>query len=456
MNVQKLHTVYFIGIGGIGMSALARYFNMSGKRVVGYDKTPSPITEQLISEGIEIHFDDDVNFAKNIASERNEDDLLVVYTPAIPSDHSELNWFQSSKFEVLKRSKVLGLITEKGNTIAVAGTHGKTTTSTMIAHLLHHSGIGCNAFLGGIAANYNSNFLYAGTDAWNVVEADEYDRSFMALSPTISVITSMDPDHLDIYGTSEEMTATYKAFAQLLPQNGILFTAETVPNLNLNEQTYGVGINCTISAQNIDYSERTSTFDLYKKGELLFSKLTLPIPGKHNVENTLAAIGVSLELGITEEALREALNTFKGIGRRFEYHIETENLVYIDDYAHHPSELAATIAAARDRHPGKKLTGVFQPHLYSRTRDFADGFAEELGKLDEIILMDIYPAREKAIPGVDSQWLLDKISNPHKKCVSKTQLLLELKQREIEVLLTLGAGDIDRFVLPIKNWLTEK
>ncbi|MFT4777560.1 MAG: UDP-N-acetylmuramate--alanine ligase [Flavobacteriales bacterium] len=456
MNVKSLHTVYFIGVGGIGMSALARYFNMSKKRVIGYDKTPSPVTDQLIEEGIEIHFDEDLKLAQRIATDLTEEDLLVVYTPAIPSDNEELAWFKSSKYEVMKRSKVLGLITESGKTIAVAGTHGKTTTSTIIAHLLHHSGIGCNAFLGGIAANYRSNFLYAGKEAWNVVEADEYDRSFLALSPNISVITSMDPDHLDIYGTAAEMTKSYKEFAQLLPKEGILFTAEGVANLGLDERKYGTKTNCTISAINIDYSQQVSTFDYIRKGKLTYSKLTLPLPGKHNVENTLVAIAIAEELGITESALREALSTFKGIRRRFEYHIETEDLVYIDDYAHHPSELAATIAAAKEKHPGKKLTGVFQPHLFSRTKDFAEDFAKELGKLDEIILLDIYPAREKPIPGIDSQWLLDKIPNDHKKHVSKSQLLLELQQRDIEVLLTLGAGDIDRCILPIKNWLSDK
>lgn len=452
MNLAQVNSVYFLGIGGIGMSALARYFNAKGNHVSGYDKNPSPITDQLIAEGIPVYFNEDEERISNLRDSIEKKQTLVVYTPAIPKDHAELLFLQSNSLPAHKRSVVLGAITKTSKTIAVAGTHGKTTTSTIIAHILHDAGFGCNAFLGGIAANYQTNFLFSGPDAWNVVEADEYDRSFLTLEPTISVITSIDPDHLDVYGTVEEMKGTYVEFANLLPKSGSLYTATNVGDLGLDTLTYGFDdsdIKCTA----VDYTAVKPTFDIALRGEVL-EKMPLPLPGKHNIENTLVAVGIAHQLGIHESAIREALDSFMGIKRRFEYHYQSTSKVYIDDYAHHPAELAATIKAARDKHPGLKVTGIFQPHLFSRTRDFANEFAEELSKLDEIILLDIYPAREKPIPGVDSQWLLDKISTPHKKYIKKSQLLFELREREVEVLLTLGAGDIDRLISPIKDWIS--
>lgn len=452
MNLSEVNSVYFLGIGGIGMSALARYFHSNGKVVSGYDKTPSPITEELINEGISIRFEESLERISNLKDAIQNGKTLVVYTPAIPLDHAELAFLTEHNLPKYKRSVVLGAITKMSNTIAVAGTHGKTTTSTIIAHILHDSGFGCNAFLGGIAANYQTNFLYAGPDAWNVVEADEYDRSFLTLVPAISVITSIDPDHLDIYGTEDSIKETYKEFAQLLPATGTLYTAENVQTLGLNELTYGFG-DCDVRCTHVDYSSSTPTIDIALQGTI-FAKVPLPLPGKHNIENTLVAVGIAHQLGISEIAIRNALASFRGIKRRFEYHFQSPTKIYIDDYAHHPAELAATIKAAKDKHPGLKITGIFQPHLFSRTQDFAEEFSKELSKLDEILLLDIYPAREKPIPGVDSQWLLDKISNPHKKYIQKSQLLSELGEREIEVLLTLGAGDIDRLITPIKDWIS--
>lgn len=452
IQLSKIEVVYFIGIGGIGMSALARYFHQQGKTVMGYDRTSSPLTTELEIEGISVHFSDMVNDLPHIIRQTPKEKQLVIFTPAIPSSHGELNWFKDNGYAVHKRSEVLGWITNQGHSIAVAGTHGKTTTSSFIAHLLY-SANGCNAFLGGIASNYGTNFLFTDPQAWNVLEADEYDRSFLALTPDIAVITSIDPDHLDIYGTAEEMQSTYRTFAKCIKPGGTLLLNDQINFDGFSDYlTYGLSEHADFRCSRILISGATTYFDfVYPEG--IIEDLQINMPGLHNLNNACAAITVALLRGIDAQDIKEALKTFRGIARRYEYHVDNEDHVYIDDYAHHPTEITATIKAARASYPNKKITGVFQPHLFSRTRDFGNEFAESLGMLDKIILLDIYPAREEPIPEIDSQWLLDKIVSGDKKLVAKTQLLDALKSDPPEVLLTLGAGDIDRFVGPIKEWM---
>lgn len=446
---------YFLGIGGIGMSALARYFHRAGKIVMGYDRTPSALTTELEMEGISITFNDRAAEIPTLVHTLGKDRVEVVYTPAIPLSSALRGWFEENGFELKKRSVVLGELTANKPTIAIAGTHGKTTTSSIVAHLLYASGHGCNAFLGGITANYGSNFLYTGTSAWNVVEADEYDRSFLTLSPDFAVITSVDADHLDIYGDVATIEAGYRAFADRVKPGGILLVCDRAARrLDKACRTYGVG-------ENADYrgtlhpAAGRNAFTLTFADGRCFEDIPLPMPGQHNLENTLAAVAIALEIGVSIDAIRGALHTFKGIKRRFEYQARTGDTVFIDDYAHHPEELRATIEAVRSKHPGKRIMGVFQPHLFSRTRDLAEGFATSLALLDEILLLEIYPAREEPIDGIDSQWLLDKISHTHKKRVDKSQLLPTIREAKPEVLLTLGAGDIDREVEPIRRMLEE-
>lgn len=455
MNLKEIDICYFLGIGGIGMSALARYFHKMGKTVMGYDRTSTPLTTELQVEGIDVHFKDSVVDLPAIIRQTPKERILVVYTPAIPSNHQELTWFRAEGFAVQKRSAVLGWITQDSPTIAVAGTHGKTTTTSIIAHLLHASGHGCNAFLGGITANYSTNLLFESPSAWTVVEADEFDRSFLALAPNIAVITSVDADHLDIYGTHEEMLEGYKAFAEKVKEDGKLIIEESLPS-SIEGVRYGFEDAAAIRSSSRYIHEGRPVFDIrFANGEQ-WEQLPLPMPGRHNHLNTIVAVAIAHELGISKDKTSDALASFRGIKRRFEYQEVRGDVVYIDDYAHHPSELTAAIDAAKEQHPGKRVTGVFQPHLFSRTKDHADGFAEALSLLDEILLLDIYPAREEPIEGVDSQWLLDKIDHPHKKHVTKTHLLDELKQRHLEVLMTLGAGDIDQFVQPIAKMLSER
>lgn len=451
--LAKVELVYLLGIGGIGMSALARYFKHQGKFVLGYDKTRTALTIELEIEGMELNYQDSAMEIPELIHRTPQEKILVIYTPAIPKDSVLLNWFFAQGFRIEKRSAVLGLITAGSRTIAVAGTHGKTTTSCMIAHLLQHAGRGCNAFLGGISTNYGSNLVVGPADAWTVVEADEYDRSFLTLSPTISVITSMDPDHLDIYGNATAMSESYQAFADRLNDEGQLFYRFGLPlrhDSNYASSSYGIGNDakhaCTIRVPG------DGRFLLeYKGDDAIWPDIELGLPGIHNAENALAAIAVARCVGLNEDEIRSGLLTFKGVRRRFEYRIKRPDFVMIDDYAHHPEEIRSFLASVRLIYPGKRITGVFQPHLFTRTRDFLNEFAEVLSTLDEIILLEIYPARELPIAGIDSQLLLDKISNSSKRLVSKHSLLATIQSFKPELLVMMGAGDIDALVPQIET-----
>ncbi len=450
MNLKDQHIIYFIGIGGIGMSALARYFHMLGMEVSGYDKTPGPITEGLSKEGISIHFEEDLSQVPQNAD-------LVIFTPAVPDTHTELTWFRDNGYPVMKRAEVLGLISKDKKAIAIAGTHGKTTTTSILTHLLRVGGIDCTAFLGGIAANLNSNFVF-GQSEWVVVEADEFDRSFLHLSPYYSAITSTDADHLDIYDNHETMLEGFAAFAEkvkpggkVLIKQGLSIPLQDKDDSTFVENAYGLETGKN-RATNIRVENGFFKFDF--EGDINITDIQSPLPGRHNIENATAAISISLLLGVSPEDIRRAMASFKGIWRRFETIVRSDNFVYIDDYAHHPSELNAAISAAKELYPDKKVTGIFQPHLYSRTRDFSAEFAQALDQLDEVILMDIYPARELPIPGVTSDSLFELMKNPIKTRANKENLLQKLKLSAPEVLLTLGAGDIDRFVRPIKELFT--
>lgn len=457
MDFRNIETVYFLGIGGIGMSALARYFKSQGKFVMGYDRTSTALTTELQMEGIDVHFDDNSMEIPHIVRLGDKSKILVVYTPAIPKDSRELNWLNDNDYTIMKRSQVLGLITEHTKTIAIAGTHGKTTTSSLVAHILTDSGIGCNAFLGGITSNYNSNLLLSPTSDWTVVEADEYDRSFLTLSPTISAITSMDADHLDIYGSLDYMHESFNLFARKLSSSGTLYFKKDLPvkteDLAFEWHEYALEEDAEFKAENIHIKNGNYYFDLViaennelNKHNSELKDLELGLPGRHNVENAVVACAIALQVGVTPTQLRQALANFRGVKRRFEYRLKRSDLIIIDDYAHHPEELRACISSVKELYPESRITGVFQPHLFSRTRDFADEFAVSLGLLDEIILLPIYPAREQPMPGIDSQMLLDKISKSSKILVEKSELLAELKRNEREVIVLLGAGDIDALV----------
>lgn len=457
MNEIKLKYAYFLGIGGIGMSAIARYFHSLGVQVCGYDRTPTPLTDALQEEGIQVHFDDNAEHIPAHFLTCDPAEVLFVYTPAIPKDHAEYNYLQAKGIKILKRSEVLGVITRNAYSVAVAGTHGKTTTSTLIAHLLRHSGANCTAFLGGISSNYGTNYLPA-TDSKSstvVVEADEYDRSFLQLQPDIAVITSMDADHLDIYGEADELTKSFHAFAALTA--GTLFYKAGLPletaSLRAKVYTYTAGTTGDYRAANIRIADHAYHFDLHTPDKMM-EGLTLGLPGRHNVENAVAAAAVALQLGLTEPQLRQGLQSFAGVKRRFEYIVNTPEQVFIDDYAHHPEELKACILSVKELYPGRKVTGIFQPHLFTRTRDFAAGFAASLDLLDQCILLDIYPARELPLPGITSQVIFDLMHLEHKTMAAKEQLPELVRKSATEVLLTLGAGDIDQWVLPIRKSLT--
>lgn len=452
-GIQK---VYFIGIGGIGMSAIARYMNSIGIEVSGYDKTETILTKKLVDEGMKIHYTDDVEMIP-------EGIDLVVYTPAIPDDHKELTYLRANGFDVIKRAEMLGKLSRVKKTIAIAGTHGKTSTSATTAHLLKYGEKEISAFIGGIMSNYGSNYI-EGSGDWIVVEADEYDRSFLQLSPEIIAIMSMDADHLDIYGNKDVMKEGFEAFIARIKDKGLVILKYGMKEqlsdellISLSDRDvrlveFGIKAGRAIDIQNIQVRQGSFYFD-YTEHDNSFLNLKTNLPGRHNIENATVAIKIATELGMNEEAIRNGLNAFKGIKRRFEKVVETEDVVYIDDYAHHPTELKSAIGAARELYPEKKITGIFQPHLFSRTRDFVDGFAEELDKLDEIVLMDIYPAREKPIEEVSSQIIFEKLKTENKELVTKESLMETLERKEIEVLMTLGAGDIDVFVPQIKNWL---
>jgi UDP-N-acetylmuramate--alanine ligase len=442
-NIQR---IYFIGIGGIGMSALARYFNTQGVFVSGYDKTPTPLTDDLQKEGIQIHFEDDLN-------QIDKEATVIVYTPAIPADHGELNFFKDNGYQVVKRSDVLNWITENAFTIGIAGTHGKTTTTSMTAHILRDTGYGCNAFLGGIASNYDTNF-WSHEKNVVVVEADEYDRSFLKLSPNIAVITAVDPDHLDIYGTPEEVLKAFGKYADKIKPGGTLIqkwgtTVET-SSQQKTIHTYGYDKNeASFHTQNLKVVEGSYIFDIvHPKGVL--QNITLNMGGLHNVENATAAIAIALTLGIEDDKIKNAVSSFKGVKRRFEYKVKTASKILIDDYAHHPEELNALISGVRSIFPNEKMVLVFQPHLYSRTQDQCDGFVATLDQADEVILLPIYPARELPIPGVTSDMLLDKMKLQHKRLMSKEELMNWAASTQDKLIVMAGAGDIDACIIQVQ------
>jgi len=456
MSALNGHRFYFIGVGGIGMSGLARYFRRRGAEVAGYDRTPSELTNQLQSEGIDVQFNEDPRMIPEEFREADASEIMVVRTPAVPVTSPLLKYWEERGARILKRADVLGMVTEDQRTVAVAGTHGKTTVSTMIAHLLTVGKVRCNAFLGGIAVNYGTNVLLNDDAVVNVVEADEYDRSFLKLCPSESVITAMDPDHMDIYGTPEAMFDAYTQFA-ILCDGPVLVHERIAGHFKDRAQltTYALGSSGTPRAENLRVVNGAYEFDLHSEG-LVLTGLRLGMPGRHNVENAIAASTIALRMGVTPELLRQGLASFRGVSRRFETRISGPKVVFIDDYAHHPKELDACIASVREMYPGKRITGIFQPHLFSRTRDLAADFGTSLAALDELLLLDIYPAREEPILGITSQWLLEKVPMEVKECVSRESLLEELRQRDVQVVVTLGAGDIDRLVPVIERQLNER
>lgn len=449
--MKTYRNIYFIGIGGIGMSAIARYYNAKGFRVSGYDKTPSPLTHALENEGIEVHYTDDTSYVP-----KEVEDTLVVYTPAIPKDMGELVYVQQNGYRVIKRSRMLGEIAQGQRCMAVAGTHGKTTTSTLLSHLFTASGEGCSAFLGGISKNYDSNLLIHENDVI-VAEADEFDRSFLQLFPEIAVITSMDADHLDIYGDEAHIKEAFKAFASqvsgtVIAKKGLDLTAEDTKAKIL---TYAYDDE---TADFYAHPVENGHFDLHYPGGVI-KDCVVGIPGWVNIENGVGASAIALTYGLDPEKIKAALASFSGVKRRFDMQVNFDDLVYIDDYAHHPNEIAAAISSTRERYPDFRYTAIFQPHLYTRTRDFAPEFAEALSKVDRLVLLDIYPAREEPIPGVTSEIIFNDATAPSKILLQKGELLEWVQNQELsgkELFMTLGAGDIDRLVGPIGDILKKK
>jgi UDP-N-acetylmuramate--alanine ligase len=448
MNLNQIHNVYFIGVGGIGMSALARYFKAIGKNVSGYDKTPTTLTNELIESGISIHFEDNIDL---IPSDFYIENTLVIITPAVPKTHSEWNYFLERDYMVKKRAEVLGIITKDTFCFAVAGTHGKTTTSSILGHILFESGADVTSFLGGIVENYNSNLIGIGKTV-TVVEADEFDRSFLHLHPNIACITSMDADHLDIYGDSAAIEASFVEFANKVEDKKNLFVINGLP---LEGITVGANDDSQFVAKNIRIEDGWYVFDVETPTESI-KDLRFGLPGKHNLTNALLALAMARTFGTPTESIAKALASFKGVKRRFSFQIRKPEFVYIDDYAHHPTEINAVHQAVRELYPGKKVLAVFQPHLFSRTKDFADDFAASLSQFDEVLLLDIYPARELPMAGITSQWLLNKIENKNKKLVQKDELIALLKSSDAPVIVTIGAGDIGEMVPSIKIALDEK
>lgn len=451
MNLDDIHSAYFIGIGGIGMSALAKYFHSKGVSVQGYDRVQSEITQELEAAGMIIHYEE------NIEAIPDHPDI-VVYTPAVPRHHAELVYLQKNNFPIYKRSEILKEITKNNFTIAVAGTHGKTTVSSMIAHILKHSGYDCSAFLGGITVNYNSNFI-SGKNEVVVVEADEFDRSFLNLAPDIAVVTAIDPDHMDIYGSKEALVDTFYQFIKQIRPDGKLIIKYGLPlmerEIKAEHITYSFDDPQSFACSKGMHVQDSEFYFDYKIGDEEITGIKLVYPGIHNVENAVAAITVAKVLDIEDAAIKAALLDFRGIKRRFEILINREDLVYIDDYAHHPEEINKLLQSVRMMYPGKKVTAVFQPHLYSRTRDFADEFAATLGQADDVILLPVYPAREEPIRGVNSEMIVDRMEGKG-RVLGKSQLLDTLARMDLDIILTIGAGDIDRLVKPVKKVLTEK
>ena len=458
MDINRVASVYFVGAGGIGMSALIRYFLSKGKRVGGYDRTPSDLTEALRKEGADIHYTDDVALVADVF--KSPEDTLVVYTPAVPESHTELAYFRARGFEVMKRARVLGEITRSARGLCVAGTHGKTTTSSMLAHLLKSSHVDCNAFLGGILKNYESNLMLSDTSDLTVIEADEFDRSFHWLTPYMAVITSADPDHLDIYGTPEAYRESFEVFTSLIRPDGCLLLKKGVrvtPRLRegVRLYTYSATEVADFHAENIVIRDGKITFD-FVGPRVRIPEVELGVPVKVNIENGVAAMAIAWLNGVTPEEIRQGMASFAGPRRRFDFHLRTDRVALIDDYAHHPAELRQSILSVKELYAGRKVTGIFQPHLYSRTRDFADDFARSLSLLDELILLDIYPAREKPIPGVTSRIIFDKVTIPDKILCDKRELLDVIARGRYEVVLMVGAGDIDRLVEPVREILCKQ
>ena len=458
MNIEKLTSIYFVGAGGIGMSALIRYFLSKGKKVAGYDRTPSTLTEELNKEGAEIHYEDNVSLIPEAYKDAAH--TLVVYTPAVPESHTELTFFRSNGFKIMKRAQVLGEITEYSRGLCIAGTHGKTTTSSMAAHLLKQSHVDCNAFLGGILKNYDSNLLLSDKSDLTVIEADEFDRSFHWLTPYMAVITSADPDHLDIYGTAEAYKESFDKFTSLIRPDGVLLMRKGInvtPRLKegVKQYSYSATEGGDFHAEHIRIGKGEIHFD-FVGPEILIKDINLGVPVKVNIENGVAAIAIAWLNGATPEEIKKGMQSFAGPKRRFDFHLKKKNIVLIDDYAHHPAELKQRILSVEELHRGKKVTGIFQPHLYSRTRDFVDDFAASLSLLDELILLDIYPAREEPIPGVTSQIVFDKVTIKDKTLCKKEELYAIVEKGTYEVVLMVGAGDIDRMVEKVKQILDKK
>ena len=446
MNLNNIENMFFIGIGGMGMSSLAEYFLNEEKHVGGYDRDISENTDRLQKLGIKILFNDSFNEIN--PKFINKHNTLIVYTPAIPSSNRLLTEFSNSNFICIKRAELLGLVVKRGKCIAVAGTHGKTTTTSILAHLLNSSNISTTSFVGGILEDYNSNFLYNGNKLF-LVEADEYDKSFLNLSPEYACITSIDPDHLDIYTDFQGVENGFISFINNLEKNGFLIVQE---DLQFNHPKYGFNPNSDYYIKNIRVKNSNYLFDIITP-DLNYNDITFPIPGKHNLLNALAAFIISIKLGCEINLLKPALASFKGVKRRFTYHVRNENKIYIDDYAHHPEEINSVFQAIKEIYPDQDILVAFQPHLFSRTRDFADEFAESLSQFDAVLLLDIYPARETPIDGINSLWLLDKIDSPIKKLVCKSELSTEILSQDMKINITMGAGDIGEECIKIKNSL---
>lgn len=453
MNIERLKQVHFIGIGGIGMSALARYFRYLGKNVSGYDRSSSQLTKELSSEGMTIYHSEEINNLPSIIRENPlSDEVMIVYTPAIPEEHAELVFFRKHKIRLYKRAEVLGFISSTMPCIAIGGTHGKTTTTSLLTFICKTAESNFISFVGGINENFNSNLVIRGRPEFMITEADEYDRSFLRLHPRHIILTSMDADHLDIYGTADEMKESYREFAFLKKKEGFLLVNRKITPMleGMEFETYGIDAGADHCAANIEFANGRFRFDYKSKGMEL-KGLEISMPGYHNVENATAAIAMALKIGVDEASIRNALSAYKGVKRRFEFHINRSDLVFVDDYAHHPGEIDAVLSSMRKMYPGKRITCVFQPHLYSRTRDLGEGFSASLGAADELILLEIYPAREAAIPGITSRWLLDRVKLVNKSLSGKEDLVKNLKKLEPEIIVTLGAGDIDQLVPEIKT-----
>ena len=458
MNIKTYKNIYLVGIGGVGMSALANYFYSQNKNVYGYDRVKSTLTENLEKKGIEISYEDNINSIPLVFNNSSKDQL-VIYSSAI-SNNNILSYFSENSYDVCKRSKVLGLISEHYYTIAVAGTHGKTTTSIMLSHILKQSNVNCTAFLGGISKNYDTNFLLSDESKYMVVEADEFDRSFLSLNPDIAIITSLDSDHLDIYGSYKEFIDTFQKFASQVKKNGYLILEESIVNKfetpkHVNLFTYSHSSISDFYASSLNFQSDKINFLYNEKGKKYNNNnVELSMPGNHNVSNALAAISACSLLDISNKFISQALNSFEGIKRRFDLHVNSSEKVYIDDYAHHPKEIIETIKTVKKMFVGRHLTVLFQPHLFSRTDDFKHEFAQSLSLADSLILLDIYPAREKPIHGVDSKMLLDLCVNNSKKLISKNSVIKNLENQKIDILLTIGAGDIADLVVPIKKMIS--